>query len=148
MERSELVKLVKSELKNLRKNATQEELIKLGKNRINPDNRYMCIYGQMTGDCCSDRAIELIRNCCVKLTSILNMITAHGINDPMSMKRLDTVNLDSMTPRSWEKDDFIERRDYNYLSPMETYIFLNDAKKKEIIDYLKTGNKESLDNIN
>lgn len=51
------------ELVNLRKHATKDEIDKLVRERFFPTNRRHCVYGQMTGDCFSTRAHELIRLC-------------------------------------------------------------------------------------
>ncbi len=59
--------LVKEEAKNLKKNANKEELQRLNfKNLISNDYKY-CIYGQITGDCYSDRAEALIRSGCTRV---------------------------------------------------------------------------------
>lgn len=59
MERSEFLKLVRKEIISLKKKATSEELCKLNFSTLAPSNTEKCIYGQMTGDCDSDRAREL-----------------------------------------------------------------------------------------
>lgn len=59
--------LVKKEAANLKKNATKEELAKLDFDRLDGDSPYSCMYGQMTGHCYSNRASELIFNCCERV---------------------------------------------------------------------------------
>jgi len=55
--------LVKEEARNLRKNATQEELDKLDFSYLDPQHTQQCIYGQIAGGCFSDRSVELIKKC-------------------------------------------------------------------------------------
>lgn len=56
-------KLVIEEAKNLKKNATKEELENLNFEELDPDWPVKCIYGQMTGSCNSERAVNLIVTC-------------------------------------------------------------------------------------
>lgn len=59
-----LYELVKNEAENLKLlHATKKELSLLSLERLSPNHRSKCIYGQMTGDCISDRAEELIIKC-------------------------------------------------------------------------------------
>ena len=59
----ELEAFVIEEATNLKKYATKEELAKLNYNHLEGDNRFKCIYGQMTGTCDSNRASNLIFLC-------------------------------------------------------------------------------------
>lgn len=61
--------LVKQEAKNLKKNATQAELGKLSFSTLKDREGYAssCIYGQLTGNCFSGRAGELIFNSCIRV---------------------------------------------------------------------------------
>ncbi len=52
------------ELKALKKHAFKKELNKLDFKTFHPDFDHRCIYGQMTGDCTSKRAIRLMNKCC------------------------------------------------------------------------------------
>lgn len=62
-------KLVLEEAKKLRKLATNTEKDKLNFARLNPESKFSCIYGQMTGDCFSIRATDLIKSACVRVYS-------------------------------------------------------------------------------
>src|SRR5690349_22682986 len=55
--------LVVDEAKKLKQYATSEEKAALDFQTFNPENAYMCIYGQLTGNCYSTRASELIVQC-------------------------------------------------------------------------------------
>ncbi len=52
-----------NEIKNIKKHATKEEIERLNFETFNPKRASFCIYGQMTGSCYSDRAIELGPKC-------------------------------------------------------------------------------------
>ena len=64
-----VIKEVKRELKAIKTNATKKEINKLNLSKFSPLFSDTCIYGQMTGFCCSDRAKELYPK---TLTSITN----------------------------------------------------------------------------
>ena len=59
----ELKALVKKEAENLKKYAKLEELEKLDFTKFNGESSIGCPYGQMTGDCFSERATELLNLC-------------------------------------------------------------------------------------
>lgn len=52
---------VSKEIEGIKKHTTKEQKNKLDFLNFHPDSQYRCIYGQMTGDCYSDEAIELIK---------------------------------------------------------------------------------------
>lgn len=60
---------VLKEIINLKKYATQEELDNLNINKLIPDLNDNCIYGQLTGNCFSERATRLIIKCCTSSVS-------------------------------------------------------------------------------
>lgn len=121
--------LVKEEAKNLKKNATQEEIAKLNFSDLVPTDSEKCIYGQLTGCCWNGRAIELIKKSC---------------------KRVYTPNYDE------DKDTLAdakvngkpkEDRDA-YWSPIEVFIYQDknteNGNNKKLIDYIK-GKTETLE---
>lgn len=59
----ELKKAVVKEALLLRKYATKKERAKLNFDSIRSDNVTLCIYGQMTGNCYKNRAIQLLLKC-------------------------------------------------------------------------------------
>lgn len=60
MTRKEFLEDVVNEVNHLIDNTTQDEKDMLREKTFNPNIYSNCIYGQMTGDCDSDRAKELI----------------------------------------------------------------------------------------
>ncbi len=69
MNKKEFVSKLTSELINLKNNATIEEIEMLDKSTFNSSLTKECIYGQMTGNCNSDRAKEL----CPKVFSVFDI---------------------------------------------------------------------------
>lgn len=56
-------KLVIEEATNLRNLISEEESENLDFRKLKTTNRHFCIYGQLTGDCDSRRAIYLMKKC-------------------------------------------------------------------------------------
>lgn len=113
--------LVKEEAKNLRKFATPRELSYLDFTSLDPGNASSCIYGQMTDNCFSLRAIELIERSCKRVYN-----ESDGINALVGCK-LNGSPLKSTR--------------VNYWSPIEVFIYKiknqeNGANAK-LISYLK-----------
>jgi hypothetical protein len=109
-DRKEFEGFVKNEADGIRKYASSEEINRLDFTRIAPKSKSLCIYGQMTGDCYSARAYELL-NLCTKPYSR----TAHMV----VKTRVESFE----TPR-----DF---------SPIETYLCFADPKIKNLVAYIK-----------
>ncbi len=59
MELKTFVKKVQKELDDIKARATPEEIARLNFAYFNSKHTERCIYGQMTGDCDSDRAKEI-----------------------------------------------------------------------------------------
>ena len=123
----DLIKLVTSEAKALKAKSTQDERNRLDFDTFNPETRNGCIFGQMTGDCNSDRANALILKCAKRVynspdTPTINAIEESVLNGP---------------PR---KIDY-GYRIYSYFSPIEKFIGQRIPSQKEnnkiLIDYLK-----------
>lgn len=125
----ELNKLVKQEADNLKKFATKEEINKLNFLELDPGSIMECIYGQMAGYCDSERAAELMKQCCQK------MIYNFG-----SLK----LSNESKLEENSEAFNNFGRKSY-YWSPIEIYIYKNlfkDKMNKNLIDYIKGTVKE------
>jgi hypothetical protein len=108
---------VRKEAEALRVHATSEELGRLDFEKLRPDNVTMCIYGQMTGNCDSPRATELITTCTrtyIESTSSLN---------DMELNK-------TFADFRW--------------SPIEFYILQRGSKNANLIAYLK-GETETLE---
>jgi hypothetical protein len=109
----ELIKLVKEEAKYLKINASIEELERLDFETFNPQKYAKCIYGQMTGDCDSERSVELIQNSCVRVTRSRDY-------NPKDT----TLNV----------NPFQTKRCY-YFSPIELFVGLENNKGETVNQY-------------
>jgi hypothetical protein len=112
-----LKELTIKEATNLKQHLTEWEKQKLNKYDFNPNSTYSCIYGQITGDCASLRAIELAKLCIGKV----------------SVKQVDGTRISTTKP----KDNF-------RFSPLEVYIYQYGGSGEKIIDYLK-GETDTLE---
>lgn len=61
-----MIPLVIAEATKLKIHATQEEISNLNINKLDANYSGTCIYGQITGNCWNDRAVELIELSCEK----------------------------------------------------------------------------------
>ena len=121
-----LFSLTKKEAKKLRKHATPEELGNLMISELDASSYSKCIYGQMTGNCNSWRANQLIIQCAERVYNSIN-----GYDD-------DINNLNG-APREVAYDERTEE----YFSPIEMFIyFTNNDNKRSLVNYLKGKSDE------
>lgn len=133
--KKDFIEDVKKEARALRKHATKEELANLDIKSFMPQDEELCVYGQLTGTCFSDRAHKLIKSCCIRLVDNEIFMPA---SDPNSV--YDAIN---GKPRSIRHLNETRRRfTPNYLSTLEAYILLPDAQNKNLIAYLKGETNE------
>ena len=116
---NELKELVREEARNLREKATKEELAKLDFEYLWPHYTDACVYGLMTGNCHSERSIELMNQCA-----------------PVFIE-------------AWGQDKVIKKitaADHlnEFWSPIEDYIIKDEAKNYNLILYLK-GETDTLE---
>lgn len=130
------------EVQSLRHNATPEEKERLDFDTLDYNEPALCIYGQLTEDCSSLRAKELMDIGCIRVMDVPD-----GVDDIKEVNIEDekfNINGEN-TGQGWiYSEEFKEYgRDYTHLSALEGYICTKDAKNKEIIDYIK-GNINEL----
>lgn len=90
-----LIERVVEEATALKQFATKEELSKIDADIIDPFHTDLCIYGQMTGDCHSERASHLFHACAVKgiSKSIMNCDELPPLDDhELRFTELNTPN--------------------------------------------------------
>jgi hypothetical protein len=116
-----LIKLVTEEAINLKANATQEELDELDLVGFSPREQKHCIYGQMTGHCDSERAVELIMKSCKRVMNTREY-------------DLDEINLNGKPTKKGR---------LGYFSPIELFIGLKDNSGWRVINQ-DNGNNEIL----
>lgn len=110
----ELKELVKQEADKLKEFAIKEELNRLDFKTLTPERIDLCIYGQMTGDCFSDRSFDLVRKC----------------STPFSATR-------SFYSPSEARNVYYAPPGRRPFSPIEFYISQRGAKNENLINYLK-----------
>lgn len=128
-ERKILHDLVKKEAKNLRQNATEQELERLNLRLLDSNCIKSCVYGQMTGDCLNERANELILRCATKIYDTTEANETNSIN----------VLKDSVLsggPYKINKNMHI--RVFYYVSPIEKFINIERWENvSKLVKYLK-----------
>ena len=113
----ELELLVKDEAEKLKIHATPEEIGRLNFKNLRHEMTERCIYGQMTGDCYSKRATQLLKKCTTPYSSFLSPY------------------------RKPDKKTFTNDR--WVFSPIEFYIANSESKREALIDFLQ-GKSETL----
>lgn len=107
--------LVIDEATKLREHATEEERGFLNFDSLDSDDAYLCIYGQMTGYCYSERAKQLL-NLCAKPYSSSLVGNTFPITDENFDRRTSTGNL---------------------FSPIESFIARDTQGNKKLLSYIK-----------
>lgn len=129
-----VLKDVTHEIEMLKKYATDEEKSFLEFGSFDPNNPNNCIYGQMTGDCESARAKELMDKAC---TTVMDLGT-EGVGQVVG------VDIDSeefsvngkYTGQTWLREQ-AGYRDYRYVSVLEAYIATDGARVNHIMEYIR-----------
>lgn len=146
MKKSEFLKDVEHEVKMLKQHATLEELSNLGFNYFDPQSPTGCIYGQMTGNCTSIRANELMNKSCVRVWDLKRMYNDELLQnkgEELSFTKVKEFINGKFDNQGWSKWDEFYVRDYHYLSALEGYIGLKGSNVEHIFDYL-TGKVDEL----
>ncbi len=103
IKRATLIPLVIAEAIKLKDNATREEINNLNIARLDANDVTSCIYGQMTGNCYSKRAVSLIELSCEKVIRVSTKTCVNGTLNGSPVKAI---------------------RDF-YWSPIEVFIYRN-----------------------
>jgi len=120
------------EINTLKTLSTDVERSRLNFNDFDPENPTRCIYGQMTGDCRSARAKELIDSCCIRVIDT----KARNIRAGQSVDDIEDLINGGYSGQMWGDDG--SRKRWIHLSSLEGFIQLkDDAKNSEIIAYIK-----------
>jgi len=137
MKKSEFLEDVRHEVEMLKKHGTKDQISKLDFGTFKPSSPTRCIYGQMTGECDSPKAKELMDQCCIRVfEGGASKIVDSNFRD--SKKYLNG----DYSGQTWEEQSFMSLRSYRYLSALEGYIMFKGSKSKNIISYLKGESKE------
>jgi hypothetical protein len=147
MKKKEFLADVVHEVQALRTHATSEELDNLYFEIFDPNRKTKCIYGQMSGSCTSSRAKVLMDLSCKRVWNLNKNLASYSlIRNPKFTEVKKFIN-GQYTGQGWHTYDHYGNewnRDLRYISALEGYIFLKDAKVKHIFEYL-TGKVEKLE---
>lgn len=111
-------KLVIDEAKALKKHAMKYEKDRLDFVRLEATSTYRCIYGQMTGWCYSERAVELIEKCAKRV-----YVAERGVS-------MTTESHLNGSPKTAHRDE--------YWSPIEVFIGKEDEGANEkLVKFIK-----------
>lgn len=136
--KQKFLKEVMHEINMLKQHATQEEISRLDFRWFSPDSTRNCIYGQMTGDCTSLRAKELMDLSCIRL--IINKRDGTLRGSAITSNKF-TLNGKYKSTLTWDDEGRGEgdnnRRLLSHLSALEGYIFTKNANVEGIMNYLR-----------
>lgn len=133
---------VMHEINTLRTIATEKEIANLDFDSLNPIKTDTCIYGQLTGRCDSERAKELMDKACIRVMN-LNAGVEDFFKEGDFLKEESRHTFSKISAlvngenkgQSWVNN--WTRRNYKYLSVLESYILLKGAKNKQVLEYIK-----------
>lgn len=126
-----------------KKHATKSELSRLEAHLVKPTSFQECVYGLMTNDCRSERAAELIFNCCPRYFEHIGINV--GPDDKVPFDKIKT-NVNGKEIENVSNPQLLMGQRVTYFkhfSAIETYILYRSAKLKNLIDFLK-GNRKDL----
>lgn len=124
---------VRAEADALKEHATADELARLDSSELDPSAFEGCIYGQMTGDCTSLRASELIFACCKRYVHNKGIVGSfERVSEYVNGETIEGVDSAIALKNARDKNACLE-----YLSSIESYIMLEDANNENLIAYLK-----------
>lgn len=132
--KQQFLKDVMHEINALKQNATQKEISNLNFDEFNPRTPSDCIYGQLSGDCSSQRAKSLMDVSCIRVMDL----DCEGV-DGILHKEIEDEEFNingEYEAQTWNSDSW-NGRSYRYLSALEGYICTKNANNKGIIQYLK-----------
>jgi hypothetical protein len=130
MQKQYFLSAVEHEVRSLKENATAEELGRLDFDSLNPSYADRCIYGQMTGNCGSIRARNLMIKGCT-------MVAPLHITSNRNFTSIRRFIVKSNNDNDWN----FRSRTFNYFSALEHYIIFKGSKNAHIISFLKGETK-------
>lgn len=117
----------------LKEHATKNELNKLNFDLLDANHICKCIYGQMTGDCFSHRAAQLIEKCTPRYFSVDYLTPDSNIT---TMKKISAA-ANGTEVENFEKQRVNAHFESPHFSAIEAYIAFKGNKNKNLIAYLK-----------
>lgn len=129
--KTEFLADVLHEINMLKQHAFKTELKHLNLKWFDYNEPAACIYGQLTGNCTSNRARKLMDLSCIRVMD-LNNGTQSIAECTIGSKKFNVNGV--YTGQTWED---VNARDYGYLSALEGYICTKGAKIEAIMQYMK-----------
>lgn len=126
---------VTQEIENIKKFTTKQEKQNLNIYYFDPDNKYYCIYGQLTGSCESRRAIELMNKCCKRYCFFYFDIENSFLFHYREIKR--AIWHTQMPDNFFDSSGCYYVRNFSYYSLLEAFIKYKNANNESIISYIK-----------
>jgi hypothetical protein len=129
---------VRKEAEALKIHATKEERERLCLKLLDPEHKERCYYGLMTGNCDSDRAIQLIELCACRYIkdNAISFIAKQGFERIQRCVNGDKVDNLFKSRREFFSD--------GHFSAIEAYILLPEANNASLIAFLR-GETETLE---
>lgn len=153
MNKSEFLQDVEAEIRNIKAIATKEELGRLNFETFKPEKPDQCIYGQLTHDCSSERAKEIMSASCKRVMDF-NLIQNRMIETNTIFGRsyeVKGMDLEVMVegangvyesqPWNHPKEAGMISR-YRFMSLLEAYIQSAGANNAGILAWLKGETEE------
>jgi hypothetical protein len=144
--KKQLLTDVAKEVEAIKTNATAQEIAKLDIENFNGRHYKQCLYGQMTGDCFSHRASELIFECCSRFFVGHPDDKDDGLEEATEKK--DSAVYQYANGEKYPDAEDVDTLNYErnngviHYSSIEAYIMLKSAKPANIIAYLKGEMKD------
>lgn len=129
----------------LREYATAEEREKLNFRNLNAGLSMLCVYGQMTGHCHSERAGELIQLCTPRYFKVYALSSMNpSVERIVSHANGEHVK-DFLKERASQIDDTMHRMPELHFSAIEAFISLEPLYPKQVKSLVKYLRGESDD---
>lgn len=125
------------EINMLKQHAFKTELKHLNLKWFDFNEPTDCIYGQLTGNCTSNRARKLMSLSCIRVMDVKDG-TGSIANRTIRSKEFNVNGV--YTGQTWKKGNIqygFGHRSYKYLSALEGYICTKGAKIEAIMQYMK-----------
>jgi hypothetical protein len=123
--KKEFLDHVKHEVETIKDLATKEEIDNLEFGDFNPNSYSRCIYGQMTGHCRTQRALNLMSKAC-------SVLVNRHFESTDSTFRVMKKHI-----RGPYENNLMHPNVVDYFSALEAYILLKGSKNNHIFEYLK-----------
>jgi hypothetical protein len=127
--KKQFIEDVKKEARALREKLTVKEKQTLSVELLDPQRVDMCLYGQISGHCRNRRSVELITACCKRFMK--NDLLDEVKHEASYIRALNAVKRNVNGRKSHKPSSL------SFISSIESYIILPNARNANLIAYLK-----------